>query len=224
MQFVQVTGKKVSYVELRCRQDDVKIQIEEDTYLEVDDEPFVCLNFKNKALGAFIVKSTELRSYVNNDRLSDFKGIDELRELRNSYVAITEDKQKSLFDKPVNKISPRKSSSVKWPTIISVALNFGECKPDVRLLGRRVRDNESVWVHMDDMGVIISFLKLKGLNINLKRSRHELPAGIQYRKKVKAGVEIDAYVVATKADDAVEYKQFASIEDAIAYSNCQVKA
>ena len=59
----------------------------------------------------------------------------------------------------------------------------------------------------------------------MKRSRHDLPAGIQARKKIKAGVECTVYVVATKAaGDALQYSQFNAIEDAIAFKQNQDNA
>ena len=77
-------------------------------------------------------------------------------------------------------------------------------------------------MHVEDIGVIISFRKLKGLSIDVKRSRHALPRGIQARKKIKAGVEHTYYVVASRADDdVVKYPQFTSIEDAMAHKQAQ---
>lgn len=219
MQFAKVTGSKVEYFELRCGEAQAQIPIDDSMYLEVDDEPFVCLNFQNRELCAFIAKSTELRGYKGRDRLSDFRGMCELRELRNSWTA-----NESLFDSPAKKQSPQKQTDVKWPTTINVGLKL-EDWPDVRLLSRRARDNEYVWVHVDDIGVIISFIKLKGLSTDVKRSRHDLPRGIQARKKVKAGVEHTYYVVATRADDdVVTYPQFPSFEDAMAHKLAQDNA
>ena len=219
MQFAKVTGSKVEYFELRCGEAQAQIPMDDSMYLEVDDEPFVCLHFQNRELCAFIVKSTELRGYKGRDRLSDFRGMCELRELRNSWTA-----NESLFDSPAKKQSPQKQTDVKWPTTINVGLKL-EDWPDVRLLSRRARDNEYVWVHVDDIGVIISFIKLKGLSTDVKRSRHDLPRGIQARKKVKAGVEHTYYVVATRADDdVVTYPQFPSLEDAVAHKRAQDNA
>lgn len=213
MQFAKVTGSKVEYFELRCGEAQAQIPMDDSMYLEVGDEPFVCLHFQNRELCAFIAKSTELRGYTGSkDRLSDFRGMCELRELRNSWTA-----NESLFDSPAKKQSPQKQTDVKWPTTINVGLKL-EDWPDVRMLSRRARDNEYVWVHVDDIGVIISFIKLKGLSTDVKRSRHDLPRGIQARKKVKAGVEHTYYVVATRADgDVVTYPQFPSFEDAMAH-------
>ena len=219
MQFAQVTGSKVEYFELRCGEAQAQIPIDDSMYLDVDDESFVCLNFQNRELCAFIAKSTELRGYKGRDRLSDFRGMCELRELRNSWAA-----NESIFDSPAKKQSPQKQAVVKWPATINVGLNLDDW-PDVRLLSRRARDNEYVWVHVEDIGVIISFIKLKGLSTDVKRSRHDLPRGIQARKKVKAGVEHTYYVVATKADDDVlKYPQFSSIEDAMAHKQAQDNA
>ena len=75
MQFAQVTGSKVEYFELRCGEAHAQIPIDESLYLEVDDEPFVCLNLKNQEICAFIAKSTELRGYTASHRLSDFTGM-----------------------------------------------------------------------------------------------------------------------------------------------------
>lgn len=213
MQFAKVTGSKVEYFELRCGEAQAQIPMDDSMYLEVGDEPFVCLHFQNRELCAFIAKSTELRGYTGSkDRLSDFRGMCELRELRNSWTA-----NESIFDSPAKKQSPQKQTDVKWPTTINVGLKL-EDWPDVRMLSRRARDNEYVWVHVDDIGVIISFIKLKGLSTDVKRSRHDLPRGIQARKKVKAGVEHTYYVVATRADgDVVTYPQFPSFEDAMAH-------
>ena len=216
MQFAQVTGSKVEYFELRCGEAKAQIPIDDSMYLEVDDESFVCLNFQNRELCAFIAKSTELRGYKGRDRLRDFRGMCDLRELRNSWAA-----NESIFDSPAKKQSPQKQAVVKWPTTINVGLNL-DGWPDVRLLSRRARDNEYVWVHVEDIGVIISFIKLKGLSTDVKRSRHDLPRGIQARKKFKAGVEHTYYVVATKADDdVVTYPQFPSLEDAMAHQRAQ---
>ena len=59
----------------------------------------------------------------------------------------------------------------------------------------------------------------------MKRSRHDLPRGIQARKKIKAGVGRTNYVVATMADaDVVKYPQCIAIEDAMAYKHSQDNA
>lgn len=218
MQFAKVTGSKVEYFELRCGEAQAQIPMDDSMYLEVGDEPFVCLHFQNKELCAFIAKSTELRGYTGSkDRLSDFRGMCELRELRNSCRTANESLGPLNIFGTAKKQSPQKQTDVKWPTTINVGLKL-EDWPDVRLLSRRARDNEYVWVHVDDIGVIISFIKLKGLSTDVKRSRHDLPRGIQARKKVKAGVEHTYYVVATRADgDVVTYPQFPSFEDAMAH-------
>ena len=225
MQFAPVTGSKVEYFELRCGEAQAQIPINDSMYLDVDDESFVCLNFQNRELCAFIAKSTEIRGYKGSkDRLSDFRGMCELRELRNSWTANESLGPLNIFGSPAKKQSPQKQTDVKWPTTINVGLKL-EDWPDVRMLSRRARDNEYVWVHVDDIGVIISFIKLKGLSTDVKRSRHDLPRGIQARKKVKAGVEHTYYVVATRADDdVVTYPQFPSLEDAVAHKRAQDNA
>ena len=74
-------------------------------------------------------------------------------------------------------------------------------------------------------GVIISFLKLRGISSDAKRSRHDLPRGIQARKRTRAGVEQTFFVVASKADDdVIKYSQFSSLEDAMAHKQAQDNA
>jgi len=107
MQFAKVTADKISYIELRCGETHAQIPSDESMYMTVDDEPFVCLSMKSTAMQAFIVNSTELRDSTKSDRLADFKGMCELRELRNSWEADDGHEHKSLFCNPVKNSSPR---------------------------------------------------------------------------------------------------------------------
>ena len=121
MQFAKVTGSKVEYFELRCGEAQAQIPIDDSMYLDVDDESYVCLNFQNRELCAFIAKSTELRGYKGRDRLSDFRGMCELRELRNSWTGNV-----SSFDTPAKKHSRQKQTAGKWPTTIDVGLKLDD--------------------------------------------------------------------------------------------------
>ena len=63
-------------------------------------------------------------------------------------------------------------------------------------------------------------MKLKGFH-EIVRSRHELPVGIQARKKLRAGETTTVYVVTTTGSDRLQYSQFNTVEDAVAFQQSQ---
>jgi hypothetical protein len=212
MNFMQIQAGKLELVELTCG--DTQCQIKEaNHWLEVGGEGFVQLNPSVRAIASFILKCTDLRPYKekSSDRLLDVIGIHELRELRNTW---TSDSKQSIFDAAPKKPSPRKDRKADWPEIISVDVKVKDY-PKIKVLSRNSRDNEHLWVRKDDLGVAMEFIKLKGLNRALKRTRHELPHGIQKRKSKTKDAEGWFYIVSTKNIDGTKYTSFQSLEEAM---------
>lgn len=226
MQFPEVSAEKVTYIELRCGNDHTQIPWTDDLCLEVDEEIYICLNMKSNRIAKFLCNTTQLRSLGRSgDRLLDFQGLHELKELRNAANNSDEPTEEALFDNAPKKTAAKKASpkkaSVDWPQSVEVNL-ANEDWPNVRLLRCKSRSNEFVWVHSADLGIVISFLKLKGLHeIVQSRSRHELPVGIQARKKLRTGETTTVYVVTTKGSDGLQYSQFNTVEDAVAFQQSQ---
>ena len=214
MSVMEVSARQASYIDLVCG--DVKTQLPggADNWLQVDGADFVCMNVKNKSMVRFILRCTELGEPKAQGRLTDLIGLHELKELRNNWQDPADQRQQ-LFDTPPKKAAPRKKAA-EWPTVITVDVKL-EGWPQIRVLSRNIRDNEYLWVHTEDLGAVIGYVKLKGIGENFKRARHDLPAGIQARKRVKKGTTQTVYIVATQHAEETRYRQFDALADAIAF-------
>ena len=213
MSVMEVSARQASYIDLVCG--DVKTQLPggADKWLQVGGADFVCMNLKNRSLVRFILRCTNLGE-PKEQCCSDWIGLHELKELRNNWQD-TQDEREQLFDTPPKKAAPRKTAA-EWPTVITVDVKL-EGWPQIRVLSRNIRDNEYLWVHTEDLGAVIGYVKLKGIGENFKRARHELPAGIQARKRVKKGTTQTVYIVATQHAEETTYRQFDALADAIAF-------
>ena len=214
MSVMEVSARQASYVDLVCG--DVKAQVPggADNWLQVDGADFVCMNLKNRSLVRFILRCTNLGEPKEQCRSNELTGLHELKELRNNWQD-TPDQREQLFDTPPKKAAPRKKAA-EWPTVITVDVKL-EGWPEIRVLSRNTRDNEYLWVHTEDLGAVIGYVKLKGIDENFKRARHDLPAGIQARKRVKKGTTQTVYIVATQHAEETTYRQFDALADAIAF-------
>ena len=214
MSVMEVSARQASYIDLVCG--DVKTQLPggADNWLQVHGADFVCMNLKIRSLVRFILRCTDLGEPKAQGRLTELTGLHELKELRNNWQDTT-GQGEQLFDTPPKKAAPRKKAA-EWPTVITVDVKL-EGWPEIRVLSRNSRDNEYLWVHTEDLGAVIGYVKLKGIGENFKRARHDLPAGIQARKRVKKGTTQTVYIVATQHAEETTYKQFDAIADATAF-------
>ena len=214
MSVMEVNARQASYVDLVCGDIQAQVKGGAENWLEVDGGDFLCINMKSKSMVRFILTCTELREPKAYGRLTDLIGLHELKELRNNWQDPADQRQQ-LFDTPPKKAAPRKKAA-EWPTVITVDVKL-EGWPEIRVLSRNTRDNEYLWVHTEDLGAVIGYVKLKGIDDNFKRARHDLPAGIQARKRVKKGTTQTVYIVATQHAEETTYKQFDAIADAMAF-------
>lgn len=217
MSFLEVTAQEISYVDLACGEHQVSIKAESKNWLEVDGEQFLCFNMSNAKFVHFIYKCIGLGHVHQRYSRETLRGLHKLRELRNKHLPESESKP-SMFDTPP-KEAPRKKAAV-WPEAITVDVGIDDY-PVIRVLSRNTRDNEYLWVHADDIGIVISYIKLNGKDDDLKRGKHALPAGIQLRKKIKNGISTPVFVVAPQSGEDKGYRQFESIEDAMEFQQNQ---
>ena len=218
MSFMEITAQEVSYVDLTCGEHQVSIRAVSENWLEVDGEPFICFNMSSRKFITFIYKCIGFGGKQSDHSRETFLGLHKLKELRNKHIPDSESKP-AMFDTPP-KVVPRKKAAAQWPETITVDIEL-DGWPVIKVLSRNTRDNEYLWVHTDDLGIVISYIKLNGIDDDLKRARHALPTGIQLRKKIKNGISTSVFVVATQNGEGKEYRQFESIVDALDFQQNQ---
>ena len=212
---VAVTATKIPCYELCYSKAGKYIKVKMyDEMHEVDGMKFVELNPQKQGMSRWLLDCTQLRKMKHrNDRCFDVIGINKLKELRNLQTIQQQTGAQSGQTRPVARPSMFVLKKMELQGKLSARNAVVEIQADdsvLRVLSRKKKDYEVLWVCSEDLVPCINFIKNQGL---CKAQLEDLPVGICKRQRKGS----TTYEIRKKSehDDKMKYISAKSLEEAI---------